>query len=289
MAFCIFVLLSVLTLPALAQGQIYSYVDARGVRHITNIPNQKNYERVMATPSYEAPPTATVVVMNGPGEAPPLTSSSWIRWNLHSEVSLKAPEGATLLVPRGKPKRLNHWSDGWQRSAAARRALVEPRSNRRRQRNPAWYSNAGVGAVGTKRPNGYFSHNRQQYSPYINNIARQHGLDPALMHAVISAESSYNPRAVSPAGARGLMQLMPATARRFGVTNSFDPIQNMTGGAKYLRWLLKHFDGNVDLALAGYNAGEGAVKKHGGIPPYRETQTYVRRVRQFYNHFRQNG
>lgn len=131
---------------------------------------------------------------------------------------------------------------------------------------------------------------RQRFTPYIERAARQHNLEPALLHAVISAESAYNPNAVSSAGAQGLMQLMPATAQRFGVNNSFDPAANINGGATYLRWLLTHFDNNLNLALAGYNAGEGAVKRHGNtIPPYAETQTYVQRVLRFYHHYRAGG
>lgn len=109
-------------------------------------------------------------------------------------------------------------------------------------------------------------------------IARQHRLDPLLIKAVILTESAGRQRAVSPKGAQGLMQLMPATAARFGVTNAFDPMQNMKGGAAYLRWLLDRYDGDVIKAVAAYNAGEGKVDRYGGIPPYRETRDYVRRV-----------
>lgn len=113
--------------------------------------------------------------------------------------------------------------------------------------------------------------------------ARRYGLSPALLHAVIRAESAYNHKAVSHAGAQGLMQLMPATARRYGVGNAFDPAENVRGGAAYLRDLLDMFDQDVKLALAGYNAGEGAVLKYGrSIPPYQETQTYVRKVLKYY-------
>ena len=109
------------------------------------------------------------------------------------------------------------------------------------------------------------------------------------MHAVISAESAYNPWAVSPKGAMGLMQLMPGTAERFGVSNPYDPIANMHGGARYLRWLLDRFNDHR-LAIAGYNAGEGAVQKYGNqIPPYQETQTYVVRVLNFYQQYRGNS
>jgi hypothetical protein len=130
------------------------------------------------------------------------------------------------------------------------------------------------------------SANRKRFIPHIQRIAKQHGLDPRLMQAVISAESSFNPRAVSHAGAMGLMQLMPGTARRFGVSDPFDPEQNMDGGARYLRWLLDKFNNDRVLALAAYNAGENAVIKYGHrIPPYAETQTYISRVLDFYAYF----
>lgn len=104
----------------------------------------------------------------------------------------------------------------------------------------------------------------------------RHGLDPRFLHAVIWQESKYKVRARSYAGAQGLMQLMPATARSLGCKDANDPASNIEAGAKYLRMLLERFNGNVSLALAGYNAGEGAVKKYNGIPPYNETQNYVR-------------
>ncbi len=106
----------------------------------------------------------------------------------------------------------------------------------------------------------------------------RHGIDPRFIHAVIWQESKYKPQALSHAGAQGLMQLMPATARRFGCTDPHDMISNVEAGTKYLSWLLKRFNGDVKLALAGYNAGEGAVDKYNGVPPYNETQNYVRKI-----------
>jgi soluble lytic murein transglycosylase-like protein len=107
----------------------------------------------------------------------------------------------------------------------------------------------------------------------------RHGVDPVLLYAIMHQESTFKSRAVSPKGARGLMQLMPGTAARFGVSNIFDPRQNIEGGARYVRFLLDLFDGDVNLTLAGYNAGEGAVMKYGRrVPPYSETQEYVRRI-----------
>jgi len=120
--------------------------------------------------------------------------------------------------------------------------------------------------------------NTNAYSAEIAAAARDYGVDEAVVRAIIHAESAYNPTALSRAGAQGLMQLMPATARRFGVTDSFDASQNIRGGVQYLSWLLKRFNGNLQLAAAGYNAGEGAVDRHGGVPPYSETQRYVQRV-----------
>lgn len=114
----------------------------------------------------------------------------------------------------------------------------------------------------------------------IYAAAQRHGLNPHLLATVVWAESGYQPRAVSSKGARGLMQLMPATARRFGLEGEriYDPASNLDAGARYLRWLLDRFEGRLTHALAGYNAGEGTVDRYRGMPPYRETQGYVRRI-----------
>lgn len=112
----------------------------------------------------------------------------------------------------------------------------------------------------------------------IFRAGKRAGVDPRFIHAVIKQESRYDPRAVSPVGARGLMQMMPATAKRFGLKNPEDAAANVEAGTKYLKWLLKRFGGDVTLALAGYNAGEGAVAKYKGVPPYSETQNYVKKI-----------
>jgi soluble lytic murein transglycosylase-like protein len=112
--------------------------------------------------------------------------------------------------------------------------------------------------------------------------ARRHGLDPELVLAVVSVESGFHPEAVSPRGARGLMQLMPGTARSLGVEDAFDPEQNLDGGTRHLGALLSLYGGDVERALAAYNAGEGAVARHGGIPPFRETREYVKKVLERY-------
>jgi len=122
-----------------------------------------------------------------------------------------------------------------------------------------------------------------KYKSLVEEIAALTQVEPALLHAMIETESNYNPKAISPKGAVGLMQLMPATAKRFGVTDRTDATANIYGGARYLRYLLQLFNGNLKLALAGYNAGENAVKRYGNkIPPYRETKNYVKKVMRRY-------
>ena len=113
-----------------------------------------------------------------------------------------------------------------------------------------------------------------------DRVAAQQSLPPELVHSVIKTESNYNPNAVSPKGARGLMQLVPSTARRFGVDDPSNPVQNLQGGAKYLKYLLNLYQGNESLALAAYNAGEQSVARYGGVPPFPETQRYVVTVKQ---------
>ncbi|MGB5326614.1 MAG: lytic transglycosylase domain-containing protein [Gammaproteobacteria bacterium] len=126
--------------------------------------------------------------------------------------------------------------------------------------------------------------NRKRFASKIAEVANRYQVPEALLHAVITIESAYDPNAISRAGAVGLMQLMPATARRYGVANRRNPSANLTGGTRYLKDLLLRFDSNLELALAGYNAGENAVEKFGNrIPPFDETQNYVRKVLQLYS------
>jgi soluble lytic murein transglycosylase-like protein len=125
-----------------------------------------------------------------------------------------------------------------------------------------------------------------KYDHLITKASEKYSVDPALIKAVIKAESNFNHRAISKKGARGLMQLMPATASSLNVQDSFHPESNIEGGVRYLRYLLNYFSGNLHLAIAAYNAGENAVIRYGGIPPYRETQIYVRRVLSYLDKFR---
>ncbi len=133
----------------------------------------------------------------------------------------------------------------------------------------------------------YAEKNRARYAKHIQAAAKANRLEAALIHAVISAESGYNPFARSPKGATGLMQLMPQTAKRYGVKNSLDPAQNIRGGSRYLADLIRLFNNDVHLAVAAYNAGENAVMKFGNrIPPYQETMIYVPRVMNYYRTYR---
>lgn len=121
------------------------------------------------------------------------------------------------------------------------------------------------------------------YLNIINSACVRFGVDPSLVHAIVKVESDFNPFAISRKGAMGLMQLMPHTANTMNVRNTFSPDENVEGGVKYLRYLLDRYEGNISLALAAYNAGETAVKKWGTIPPFKETQDYVKKILQIYN------
>ena len=132
------------------------------------------------------------------------------------------------------------------------------------------------------------SGSRNSYDSYIRASAARHGVDPALIKAMMHTESAFNPNARSPVGAQGLMQLMPATARRFKVSNAWNPAENIEGSAKYIAWLMKRFNNNVEFAIAGYNAGEGNVDKYNGIPPFKETRNYVQRVMSRYHSLYKN-
>jgi len=123
----------------------------------------------------------------------------------------------------------------------------------------------------------------KEFEEFINASSKKYNISPKIIKALIKAESSFNPNSLSSSGAIGLMQLMPATAKSLGVKNPYDPAQNIDGGVKYLSYQLKRFDGNLEYALAAYNAGPGAVIKYGGIPPYKETQNYVKKIMKWIN------
>ncbi len=193
--------------------------------------------------------------------------------------------------PASSPKRLHRKAKGGGQAVVANagdagqgntpntqsdsvRSLVQQTSIIYPSANPS-------GTVGTTLRG--FTTGNSQVDQYLIDSGTRHGVDPLLLYSIMHQESTFKLRAISPKGARGLMQLMPPTAIRYGVTNIFDPRQNIEGGARYMAFLLEHFDNDLSLALAGYNAGEGAVEKYGWrIPPYSETQEYVRRITRRY-------
>jgi hypothetical protein len=190
------------------------------------------------------PAGATQVVLFEDGRT--LTVERVVREDGTALLTLEG--GGEIAVPA---HRVSNW---WE--------LVEPAEevDAQGRGSQAWRSRAG------------------SFADVIGNAARKHDVDPALLTAMAEAESAFDPTAVSHKGAQGLLQLMPQTAERFGVRDAFDASQNVDGGARYIKWLLERYDGRIDLALAGYNAGEAAVDRYQGIPPYRETQAYVARV-----------
>jgi soluble lytic murein transglycosylase len=127
----------------------------------------------------------------------------------------------------------------------------------------------------------------KQFDPIIEKASKKYGLEAPLIKAVIKAESDFDPNAISHKGARGLMQIMPMNYRLLNVENPFDPYQSIDGGARYLREMMDRFDGKLTLSLAAYNAGPGAVDRHGGVPPYQETEQYIERVMRYYHRYKQ--
>ena len=189
-------------------------------------------------------------------------------------------------IPAAPPKRKRGKNGKWQvvvenKLVQRTASVTDSLSEREGSLLPATPAKFTMGSsVGLKG----FTTGNVLHDSYIVDSSRRYGIDPLLIYSQMHQESSFKIRATSHKGASGLMQLMPATARRFGVTSIYDPRQNIDAGVKYMRWLLDTFRGDMVLALAGYNAGEGAVMKYGwNIPPYRETQEYVRRITSRYN------
>lgn len=194
-------------------------------------------------------------------------------FDMQTGVRIDTPPAAAQ-TPAGRKKRVRLTSRSYSHADVN---VSEARASETLYERPRLVASAASGSL-----NGFTTGN-SQVDAFIIESGVRNGVDPVLLYSIMHQESTFKQRAVSPKGARGLMQLMPGTAQRFGVTNIFDPQQNIEGGARYVRFLLDMFDGDVELALAGYNAGEGAVLKYGRqIPPYRETQEYVRRISERY-------
>ncbi|MCL2198251.1 MAG: lytic transglycosylase domain-containing protein [Defluviitaleaceae bacterium] len=211
--------------------------------------------------------------------------------NLYNEIV----SGILSRVPGGKAMYNQIQQGRTANAASASRAVTDNSASTARfsSGNGVQPAHDGIGAVPFSAIMDYFSTGgegandflRQAIESEIELAAVRHNIDPNLIRAVIRAESNYRHDAVSHAGAMGLMQLMPNTATSLGVTDPFDIRQNINGGTEYLRRMLDMFNQDMDLAIAAYNAGQGAVRRHGGIPPFAETQRHVPRVRQFFEEY----
>ncbi len=200
---------------------------------------------------------------------------SFDNFDTQSGVKLYTQPAPALVTPRRAKGNHVKSASGQPIAASETPAIVRP---------TILTFDAGSTSLATPASLRNFTTGDAQIDSYIAQSAQKNGLDPLLIYSIMHQESSFKLRATSPKGARGLMQLMPGTAARYGVTNIYDPRQNIEGGARYMRFLLDRFDGDLSLALAGYNAGEGAVDKYGWhVPPYAETQEYVRRISRRYN------
>ncbi|WP_036249592.1 MULTISPECIES: transglycosylase SLT domain-containing protein [Methylobacter] len=185
--------------------------------------------------------------------------------------------GFMYFYGRGVPRDLSLSMYWFRQSADKGDAYSQRMVKHHKHVKPVYDSACDPESRVARRP--YASHaKRKIVESWVNKIAPAYGIDPKLVLAVIQAESAFNPRALSNKNAQGLMQLIPATAERFGVRDAWNPVQNIKGGTAYLNWLIHHFSGNVELVLAAYNAGEGAVERYHGVPPYEETQNYVKRI-----------
>lgn len=200
---------------------------------------------------------------------------SFDNFDTRNGVQVQVEPAKTVVVARArKSSRSQGVVPVPQVSTASVQTLVQPTS----------LSVSSFNASGLASSLRGFTTGYAEVDGYIMDSAQRNKLDPLLLYSIMHQESSFKRRAISPKGARGLMQLMPGTAARFGVSNIFDPKQNIEGGARYVSFLLNRFNGDLSLTLAGYNAGEGAVDKYGWrIPPYAETQEYVRRISRRYN------
>jgi soluble lytic murein transglycosylase-like protein len=253
-------------------GELFRCEAADGSLTYTNAATRPAGQRCRVIQRYAPASTTSAAVAGAPTSDPPAARKMVDFRSAPGAQAPTAPAAAsTARVTRGAVYK-------YERDGVAHYTNVRPHQGERAEVLFTYVEACYACAV---RPGVDFraiTLNTSAYAAEVRAAASEFAVDEALVRAVIHAESAFNPHAISNKGAQGLMQLIPATAERFGVGDPFDATQNIRGGVSYLAWLLKRFDGNVTLATAAYNAGEGAVDRHRGVPPYAETQRYVERV-----------
>lgn len=282
-----------------AEGAVYRCVGADGVPNYTSkrvgnavckaVSTGAGAGRVSRSTTSKAPPAqpaaaAPVAAAVDPGIAAVTPAAGSTQQVVFSTSPASAP--AQAVKASGGAKVLRGAVYRFERDGVTHYTNVRPRGA---ARSKLLFSYVQTCYACGKLPNVNFGSvrlNTSAYSSEIRDAASRFGVDEYIVRAIIHAESAYRPNAISHAGAQGLMQLIPATASRFGVSDPFDPAQNISGGVKYLAWLMKRYSSNLTLVAAAYNAGEGAVDRNGGVPPYSETQRYVVRVGQLADRYR---
>ena len=271
----------------LADGKVVevdeAWEDSHGVWYrrggVTHLLERSRVRGIERAPKAEAGESATTAVPKAEAKVDEVAAAA-PQAEVEQTVWIHLKGGAEMEVDEANESAEGVWYRRGNLSVFIERARIE---RIERDRGRAAEEVAAGGPKAVRRERAWSTGSRGLDSLIRANGAR-HGVDPYLIFLVIEKESSFNSRAVSPVGARGLMQLMPGTAARFGVRNPNDPAQNISGGTRYLKQLLQMFKGRVDLALAGYNAGEGNVRKFGHrVPPFRETRNYVRTISQRYS------
>ncbi len=284
------ILAAALTAAPASAGTLYKCIGSDGIPNYVNsrvrgascsVVSSYRPTREPARPSVAAPPAPTVPTVSASSE--PSTTAVRAPATVATAVARPAAGSRAQRVVSGQV--YSYMKDGVRHYTSSRPAQVASIGPVRTIQY-SYIERCYACGVNSTVNFGSVRLNTQAYRAEIAAAAREFGVEEAVVRAIIHAESAFNPTALSRVGAQGLMQLMPATARRFGVSDSFDANQNIRGGVQYLAWLLRRFNGNLTLAAAGYNAGEGAVDRHGGVPPYRETQYYVQRVAQLADRYR---
>lgn len=237
-----------------------------------------------ASKAATARPADAATVAPAAVESPAASAGGGTKQVVFSTSPAAAP--AQAAKPRGGTRVLRGAVYRFQRDGVTHYTNVRPRGAAQSKLLFSYVETCYACGVMAKVNFGSVRLNTSAYSSEIREAASRFGVDEYIVRAIIHAESAYRPNAISHAGAQGLMQLIPATASRFGVSDPFDPAQNISGGVKYLAWLMKRYRSNLTLVAAAYNAGEGAVDRNGGVPPYSETQRYVQRVGQLADRYR---